>query len=73
MCESHSPFMAMATDANISTGLPLSTYFSAIKLRWMLDHHPAVHEAHEKDDLMFGTVDTWLVYVCTRFVIALLF
>lgn len=46
-----------------STGLPLSTYFSAIKLRWMIDHHKEVHEAHEKDDLMFGTVDTWLVYV----------
>lgn len=45
------------------TGTPLSTYFSAIKLRWMLDHHKAVHEAHESDDLMFGTVDSWLVYV----------
>lgn len=47
----------------VSTGIPLSTYFSAIKLRWMIDHHPEVHEAHEEDDLMFGTVDTWLVYV----------
>jgi glycerol kinase len=46
-----------------STGIPLSTYFSAIKLRWMIDHHPEVHQAHEEDDLMFGTVDTWLVYV----------
>lgn len=49
-----------------STGLPLSTYFSAIKLRWMIDHHKEVHDAHEKDDLMFGTVDTWLVYVSLR-------
>jgi glycerol kinase len=47
-----------------STGIPLSTYFSAIKLRWMIDHHQEVHDAHEEDDLMFGTVDTWLVYVC---------
>lgn len=46
-----------------STGIPLSTYFSAIKLRWMLDHQKAVRIAHEADDLMFGTVDTWLVYV----------
>lgn len=52
------------SSANISTGLPLSTYFSAIKLRWMIDHHKEVHDAHEKDNLMFGTVDTWLVYVC---------
>lgn len=51
-------------DADLtSTGIPLSTYFSAIKLRWMIDHHKEVHEAHEEDDLMFGTVDTWLVYV----------
>lgn len=45
------------------TGLPLSTYFSAIKLRWMLDHHKAVREADDAGDLMFGTVDSWLVYV----------
>lgn len=45
------------------TGLPLSTYFSAIKLRWMLGHHKAVREADEAGDLMFGTVDSWLVYV----------
>ncbi|KAK6908173.1 glycerol kinase [Kwoniella mangroviensis CBS 8507] len=47
------------------TGIPLSTYFSAIKLRWMLDHQKQVNEAHENDDLMFGTVDTWLVYALT--------
>lgn len=47
------------------TGIPLSTYFSAIKLRWMIDHHKEVHDAHESDDLMFGTVDTWLVYALT--------
>lgn len=46
-------------------GLPLSTYFSAIKLRWMIDHHPEVKEAHEKDDLLFGTVDSWVVYALT--------
>ena len=32
----------------------------------MIDHHKEVHEAHESDDLMFGTVDTWLVYVSDR-------
>ncbi|KAG6813866.1 hypothetical protein H0H92_006273 [Tricholoma furcatifolium] len=44
------------------TGLPLSTYFSAIKLRWMIDNHPNVAEAHEKDDLLFGTVESWVAY-----------
>lgn len=45
------------------TGIPLSTYFSAIKLRWMIDHHPEVKEADDAEDLAFGTVDSWIVYV----------
>ncbi|XP_006461787.1 hypothetical protein AGABI2DRAFT_185889 [Agaricus bisporus var. bisporus H97] len=44
------------------TGLPLSTYFSAIKLRWMIDHYPDVTAAHEADDLLFGTVESWVAY-----------
>lgn len=47
-------------------GLPLATYFSAVKLRWMLDHVPEVREAHEQNRLQFGTIDTWLIYVSTR-------
>ena len=44
------------------TGLPLlSTYFSSSKLRWLLDNEPKVKEEYEKGDLMFGTVDTWLL------------
>ncbi|KAF7308201.1 hypothetical protein HMN09_00667900 [Mycena chlorophos] len=44
------------------TGLPLSTYFSAIKLRWMIDNHPEVAAAHEADELAFGTVESWVLY-----------
>ncbi|KAF8347776.1 glycerol kinase [Amanita rubescens] len=44
------------------TGLPISTYFSAIKLRWMIDHYPEVAKAHESDDLLFGTVESWIAY-----------
>lgn len=44
-------------------GLPITTYFSAVKLKWMMDHEPAVKEAHEKNRLQFGTIDTWLIYV----------
>ncbi|KAJ7576940.1 glycerol kinase [Mycena floridula] len=44
------------------TGLPISTYFSAIKLRWMIDHYPKVAAAHESDDLLFGTVESWVLY-----------
>ena len=45
------------------TGLKLSTYFSGVKLRWLIDHHEAVRKAHEEDDLLFGTVESWIVYV----------
>lgn len=47
------------------TGIPLSTYFSAVKMRWMLDHNPAVKKANEQGRLAFGTVDSWLVYQLT--------
>ncbi|KAL7753372.1 Glycerol kinase [Sorochytrium milnesiophthora] len=47
------------------TGLPLSTYFSAIKLRWMLDHSEQVRQAHSDGRLRFGTVDSWLIYHLT--------
>lgn len=47
------------------TGLPISTYFSGTKLKWMLSNVPAVKEAHDKDDLMFGTVETWVLWNLT--------
>ncbi|ORZ21193.1 hypothetical protein BCR42DRAFT_407042 [Absidia repens] len=46
-------------------GLPLTTYFSAIKLRWLLDHVPAVAQAREHDRLVFSTVDSWLIFHLT--------
>jgi glycerol kinase len=47
------------------TGLPLSTYFSAVKLRWMIDNIPEVRKALEEGRLAFGTVDSWLLYNLT--------
>lgn len=44
-------------------GLPLTTYFSGIKLRWMMDHNDNVKNAHDEGRLLFGTVDSWLIYV----------
>jgi len=46
-------------------GLPLATYFSATKLVWLLKNIPKVKEASESGDLMFGTVDSWLIYHLT--------
>ena len=47
------------------TGLPISTYFTAFKLKWLLTHEPAVKEAIKKGTLMFGTVDSWLLWKLT--------
>jgi glycerol kinase len=44
------------------TGMPLSTYPSAVKLVWLLQHVSAVKEAYDAGRLAFGTVDTWLLY-----------
>ncbi|KAI8370512.1 uncharacterized protein BYT42DRAFT_502526 [Radiomyces spectabilis] len=46
-------------------GLHLTTYFSAVKLRWLLDNVPVVQEAQQQNRLQFGTVDTWLIYNLT--------
>lgn len=44
-------------------GLPLTTYFSGVKLRWLLDNIPVVVQAQNQNRLCVGTVDTWLIYV----------
>ena len=44
------------------TGLPVDAYFSATKIRWILDHVEGAQEKAENGHLMFGTVDTWLIY-----------
>ncbi len=48
------------------TGLPLSTYFSGLKIRWILDHVPGAREGAERGDLVFGTIDTFLAWRLTR-------
>ena len=47
------------------TGLRLDPYFSATKLEWILDHVPGARERAEKGELLFGTVDCWLIYKLT--------
>ena len=48
------------------TGLPLSTYFSSLKIRWLLENVPAVRERAEAGDILFGTVDSFLAWRLTR-------
>jgi glycerol kinase len=47
------------------TGLPLATYFSGLKLRWLLDTVPGAQQRAETGDLLFGTIDTWLAWNLT--------
>ena len=48
-----------------TTGLPLATYFSGPKIRWILDNVPGVRERAEGGELLFGTIDTWLIWNLT--------
>lgn len=47
------------------TGLLVDPYFSATKLRWILDHVEGAQERAERGELLFGTVDSWLIYQLT--------
>ncbi|MDT2767678.1 glycerol kinase GlpK [Globicatella sulfidifaciens] len=48
------------------TGLVIDAYFSATKIRWILDHVEGAQERAEKGELLFGTIDTWLVWKLTN-------
>ncbi|HTW37627.1 MAG TPA: glycerol kinase GlpK [Steroidobacteraceae bacterium] len=47
------------------TGLPLATYFSALKLKWLLTEVPGARAMAEAGDALFGTIDSWLVWNLT--------
>ncbi|MBM7573543.1 glycerol kinase GlpK [Aquibacillus albus] len=47
------------------TGLLLDPYFSGTKVKWILDHVDGAREKAERGDLLFGTIDTWLIYKLT--------
>ena len=48
------------------TGLVIDAYFSGTKLKWILDNVPGVRERAEKGELLFGTVETWLIWKLTK-------
>lgn len=47
------------------TGLPLSTYFSSLKIVWLLETIPGAREKAEAGDVLFGTMDSWLAWTLT--------
>lgn len=48
------------------TGLVIDAYFSATKVKWILDHVKGIRERAERGELCFGTVDSWLIWKLTR-------
>lgn len=48
------------------TGLIIDAYFSATKIKWILDHVPGARQRAENGDLLFGTVETWLIWKLTK-------
>ncbi len=47
------------------TGLIIDSYFSATKIKWIMDHVPGSYERAQKGELLFGTIDTWLLWNLT--------
>ncbi|MDA8140249.1 MAG: glycerol kinase GlpK [Desulfobacteraceae bacterium] len=47
------------------TGLPIATYFSGPKLRWILDHVPAARQSAQKGEALFGTIESWIIWWLT--------
>jgi glycerol kinase len=48
------------------TGLMIDAYFSGTKIKWILDHVEGARERAERGDLLFGTVETWLIWKLTK-------
>ncbi|CNG14487.1 glycerol kinase [Mycobacterium tuberculosis] len=53
------PGAAMVSERS---GLPLATYFSAPRIRWLLDHTPGLRERAERGEVLFGTMESWLIW-----------
>ncbi|MBA1395229.1 glycerol kinase, partial [Lactobacillus sp. XV13L] len=55
----------LAKEIHQKTGLLIDPYFSATKIRWILDHVQGSQERAEKGELLFGTINTWLLWKLT--------
>ena len=56
---------AMGTTSGKTTGLVPDAYFSATKIKWILDHVEGARERAERGEILFGTVDSWLLWKLT--------
>lgn len=57
--------MGLGTYVREQTGLVIDSYFSATKIKWMLDNVPQAREKATRGELLFGTIDTWLIWNMT--------
>ncbi|WP_433337675.1 glycerol kinase GlpK [Spirillospora sp. CA-294931] len=55
----------MAEHIDERCGIPLATYFSAPRIRWLLDDMPELRERAERGDVLFGTMESWLIWNLT--------
>jgi len=58
--------MGLGTYVREQTGLVIDSYFSATKIKWMLDNVPQAREKASRGELLFGTIDTWLIWNMTN-------
>ena len=65
LCESLKD-QGLSSYVRANTGLVIDAYFSATKIRWILDNVPQTREMAENGELCFGTIDSWLVFNMTR-------
>ena len=65
MCEELKKDRDFAEYVKLNTGLLIDAYFSATKIKWILDNVECAREKAERGQLLFGTVDTWLVWKLT--------
>jgi glycerol kinase len=54
-----------AEQVTARSGLPMATYFSAPRIRWLLDRDPGLRERAERGDVLFGTMESWLIWNLT--------
>lgn len=57
--------MEARTASWAKTGLPVATYFSGPKIRWILDNAPEARAAADKGNALFGTIETWIIWWLT--------
>ncbi len=65
MCEKIKEDKELSDYITAHTGLIIDAYFSATKIKWILDNVPGVKALAEADQLLFGTVETWLIWNLT--------